>query len=73
MKVVVALEHRFNRTPDGIVWTHTQFPYSFWQRYLEVFDHVRVVARVQDVLSVPSDWKESNGDSISIAAIPYYC
>ena len=79
MKVVVALEHRFDRTPDGIVWTHTQFPYSFWQRYLEVFDHVRVVARVQDVLSVPSDWKEANGDSealrrnrISFAAIPYY-
>ncbi|BAZ86761.1 glycosyltransferase family 4 protein [Dolichospermum compactum] len=72
MKVVVALEHRFNRTPDGIVWTHTQFPYSFWQRYLEVFDHVRVVARVQDVLSVPSDWRESNGDRVSFAPMPYY-
>lgn len=49
MRVVVPLEHHFDRTPDGVVWTQTQFPYRFWQRYLEVFDQVRVVARVRDV------------------------
>ncbi|MBS3027174.1 MAG: glycosyltransferase family 4 protein [Dolichospermum sp. DET50] len=72
MNIVVALEYRFDRTPDGIVWTQTQFPYSFWQRYLEVFDHVQVVARVRDLPTVPSDWKEANGDHVSFAAIPYY-
>jgi len=72
MNVVVTLEHRFDRTPDGIVWTQTQFAYSFWKRYLEVFDHVRVVARVRDLPTVPSDWKEANGDRVSFAAIPYY-
>jgi glycosyltransferase involved in cell wall biosynthesis len=72
MKVVVALEHRFDRTPDGRVWTQTTFPYSFWTRYLQVFDSVRVVARVRDVPNVPSDWKEANGEGVSFAAIPYY-
>lgn len=72
MNVIIALEHRFDRTPDGVVWTQTQFPYPFWQRYLEVFDHVRVVARVRDVPTVPSNWKEANGDRVSFAAIPYY-
>lgn len=72
MKVVVTLEYRFDRTPDGKVWTQTTFPYSFWMRYLQVFDSVRVVARVQDVPNVPSDWKEANGEGVSVSAIPYY-
>lgn len=72
MKVVVTLEYRFDRTPDGKVWTQTTFPYSFWTRYLQVFDSVRVVARVRDVPNIPSDWKEANGEGVSFAAIPYY-
>jgi glycosyltransferase involved in cell wall biosynthesis len=72
MNVVVTLEHRFNRTPDGKVWTHTTFPYDFWSRYLEVFDSVRVVARVVDVNHVPEDWKQANGVAVSFAPIPYY-
>lgn len=72
MNVVVMLEHRFNSTPDGKVWTQTMFPHSFWKRYLEVFDHVRVVARVREVPSVLSDWKRADGEGVSFAAVPYY-
>ncbi|MEG3925470.1 glycosyltransferase family 4 protein [Microcoleus sp. D3_18a_C4] len=72
MNVVVALEHRFDRTPDGKVWTQVAFPHSFWMRYLEVFDHVRVVARVREVPSVSGDWKRADGEGVSFAAIPYY-
>lgn len=55
MNVVVALEHRFDRTPDGKVWTQVAFPHSFWMRYLEVFDRVIVVARVLEVASASGD------------------
>lgn len=72
MKVVVSLEYRFDRTPDGKVWTQTTFPYSFWTRYLEVFDRVSVVARTRDVPSVPSDWQRADGEGVSFATIPYY-
>lgn len=72
MNVVVSLEYRFHRTPDGKVWTQTTFPYAFWQRYMEVFDQVKVVARVQDVASVPENWQQANGEGVSFAAIPYY-
>lgn len=72
MNVVVTLEHRFYRTPDGKVWTQTTFPHSFWKRYLEVFEHVRVVARIREVTSIPSDWKQANGEGVSFAAVPYY-
>jgi glycosyltransferase involved in cell wall biosynthesis len=72
MNVVVTLEQRFDRTPDGKVWTQVAFAYSFWTRYLQVFDSVRVVARVRDVPNVPSDWQEANGEGVSFFAIPYY-
>lgn len=72
MKVVVALEHRFSRTPDGAVWTQSPFFYGFWQRYLQVFEGVSVVARVQEVSSVSSQWRQANGGQVSFASVPYY-
>ena len=72
MEVVVVLEHRFNCTPDGSVWTQVTCPYSFWMRYLEVFDRVRVVARLLEVPSVLPGWKRADGEGVSFTAIPYY-
>lgn len=72
MRVVISLEHHFDRTPDGVVWTQTQFPYRFWQRYLEVFDQVRVVARVRDSLRAAPDWQRADGRRVAFAAIPEY-
>ena len=72
MNLIATLEHRFDRTPDGAVWTQTQFAHSFWMRYLAVFDHVRVVARVRAVSSVPPDCDRSDGEGVSFVAVPYY-
>ncbi len=72
MKVIIPLEHRFDRTPDGRVWTQTTFAYSFWLRYLKVFDRVGVVARVRDVPTVPADWQQADGENVEFTAIPYY-
>lgn len=72
MQVDVVIENRYARTPDGAVWTPALFGYSFWTRYLDVFSSVRVVARVQDVASVPEDWKRADGPSVSFAQIPSY-
>ncbi len=72
MRVVVSLEHHFDRTPDGVVWTQTQFPYRFWHRYLEVFDQVRVIARVREVQRAAPDWQRADGRRVSFAAIPEY-
>ena len=46
MDLVVFLDHRFWKHPDGTIWTKTVHGYSYWQRYLEVFPRVRVVSRV---------------------------
>jgi glycosyltransferase involved in cell wall biosynthesis len=72
MNVVIALEHRFTRTPDGAIWTQTMFPYSFWQRYLAVFEGVRVVSRVLDVEVVDPSWKRADGAGVTFARVPHY-
>ncbi|MHB8647539.1 MAG: glycosyltransferase, partial [Thermomicrobiales bacterium] len=72
MNLVVSIEHRFDRTPDGAVWTQTMFARPFWSRYLGVFDAIRVVARVRAVGSVPETWQRADGDGVSFAALPFY-
>lgn len=72
MDVVVTLEHRFQRTPDGAIWTQAQYLYSFWEPYLRVFDRVRPVARMLDVPRVPAEWRRADGARVEFAAVPYY-
>jgi len=70
--LVVSIEHRFDQTPDGTVWTQTMFARPFWSRYLAVFDHVRVVARLRAVATAPETWQRADGDGVSFAALPFY-
>ncbi|MGB8698001.1 MAG: glycosyltransferase family 4 protein [Thermosynechococcaceae cyanobacterium] len=72
MRVLVVIDHRFDRTPDGAVWTQTMFTPSYWQRYLDVFEQVMVVARVRPVAQALPDWVQVNTGSISVQALPYY-
>lgn len=69
--VVVSIEQRYDRTPDGKVWA-PMFDYSFWKRYLDVFDNVRVVARVRNVPIVQSDFRRADGKYVEFTAVPYY-
>jgi glycosyltransferase involved in cell wall biosynthesis len=70
--VLVNVEQRFVRTPDGTVWTDGPFPYSFWCRYLDVFDSVRVVARVRDVPAAAETSQAITGPSVQVVALPHY-
>ncbi len=71
MTVVVTIEQRFDRTPDGHIWA-PMFGCSFWQRYLAAFDAVRVVARVRDVSKAPSHFSRADGDRVSFAGVGHY-
>jgi glycosyltransferase involved in cell wall biosynthesis len=72
MQVIVALETRFERTPDGRVWTQTMNAYPFWSRYLAVFEGVRTVARVRDVSAILPEWQRADGEGVTFAALPDY-
>lgn len=72
MKVIITLEQRFIRTPDGRIWTQGQFPYSFYLQYLEVFKEVSVIARVLNVKNLPSGMLQANGENVSFIPLPCY-
>ena len=72
MNVIIALEQRFESTPDRKVWTPGLFAHSFWRRYLDVFDHVRVVARVCRVAAATPGWAEADGPGVSFVPVTYY-
>lgn len=72
MNVTITLEHHFLRTVDGRVWTETTFGYQFWQRYLLVFDSVRVIARVRSVETAMASWKQASGPAVTFIDVPDY-
>jgi phosphatidylinositol alpha-1,6-mannosyltransferase len=72
MRVVVTVDARFARTPDGSIWTHEGPAYQFWTRYLTAFDTVRVVARVKDVPTITPGAHRVDGHAVEIWPIPYY-
>jgi glycosyltransferase involved in cell wall biosynthesis len=72
MRVVVNSEERFSRTPDGKVWSAGAGAYSFWRRYLDVFDQVRVLGRVAPALEQPESAQRADGDGVTFESLPYY-
>jgi glycosyltransferase involved in cell wall biosynthesis len=72
MNVLVTTEARFDRTPDGATWTQSGFDRRFWTRYLDVFDGVRVLARVRDVVQTPAGWRRVDGEGVSVTPVPHY-
>lgn len=71
MRVVVSLENRFRHSAEGGIWSQTGYAHAYWSRYLDVFDEVLVVARVEEG-EVGSDWERVDGPRISFAALPAY-
>ena len=72
MNVTIALESRFERTPDGLVWTGSPSSYAFLRRYLDVFDAVRVLGRVRDVERPAAEAGRADGPGVSFAPVPYF-
>ena len=72
MNLLINCPQHFDRTPDGQVWTNGQFPYSFWTRYLAVFDCVTVLARVRDVPELSGERQSASGTGVRFLGLPDY-
>jgi glycosyltransferase involved in cell wall biosynthesis len=70
MDVLVVCEERLERTPDYLVWGPSS--YRFWSRYLEVFDDVRIVARVRDVTHRTGQNTLATGPNVTVYPVPHY-
>ena len=71
-RVLIVLEQRFERTSDGAIWGPGTAGPSFWARYLEVFDRVTVVARVQDVSARSDQLERCNSRDVIFEPVRYY-
>jgi glycosyltransferase involved in cell wall biosynthesis len=73
MDLTVTLEARYSVAPDGSVWAQIGMAHSFWERYLEVFNTVKVVARGTPVMQPPTGWLRVDGDGVVFHCVPDYC
>jgi len=72
MKLLITLDFRFTRTPDGKIWSRTCYGLPFWDRYLKVFDGVKVVARAERKEVVDHRYRPVVGPGVEFVEIPYY-
>lgn len=69
--VAVALEHRFYEYA-GVIYTKMNHDYRYWQRYLESFDHVTVIARSKKVDEYDTKFLKVTGPNVDFVSLPYY-
>lgn len=71
-KLLLTVDHQFVRTPDGKVWVKTIYGYDFWKRYLNVFNDVRIVARVRDEEKIEEKMLLASGENVEFFQLPQY-
>lgn len=72
MNLYFFTESRFDRVNNEI-WTSQGFSIALWERYLSRFDHVYVVARVQNITEHSGDNLFKLVDKrVSVIDLPYY-
>jgi len=75
MKVLLAIDHHFFRTPDGEVFLGPPMSipgYRFWERYLAVFEDVLVLGRVKTVSWVNPGALPAGGPGVAFHDLPDY-
>lgn len=70
--VVVTSEFRFITCANGFIWTDGQYDNEFWQRYLDVFSHVYIVARTSFVNEPEDNWKRVDCEQVKLLPLPHY-
>ena len=72
MRLMVAIDNRFERTKNGNIYSTTVCDYSFWCRYLQVFDEVIVLARLKDIEAHSVDKQKADGPKVSFVEVPNF-
>lgn len=73
MKVLVTDNAHLYKTPDGKYYTPSIYSYEFFQRYLNIFDEVRFVAKTKYVESIDeSKLLLVSGKGLEIYELPWY-
>jgi glycosyltransferase involved in cell wall biosynthesis len=73
MRLLLSTPIRFVQTPDGVLWAR-QVPdsYTFWERYLAVFDELTLLGRASQADAPPRGWLAATGPGVRAVAVPDY-
>ena len=72
MRIMVAVENRFLKTTNGNIYSTTVCDYTFFSRYLKVFDQVIVFARVSEIPEGDLDRPPASGPNVSFYSLPTF-
>lgn len=72
VKLLVASDAHLFQTSDGKIWAKSIYGYSFWTRYLNIFDSVRIVARVKETNLMDEKKLIVSGPGIEVYSIPFF-
>jgi hypothetical protein len=72
MKLLVATDAHIFQTPDGRFWCKSIYGYDFWKRYLNIFDDVKIVARMKSVSDLEGRKLRVDGEHVEVFGIPFY-
>lgn len=67
---ITSEEHFISRGPD--IYCPTVYGYPFWERYLQIFDEVVVIARIKSVGTLPSEARRADGKGVRFLPLPDY-
>lgn len=72
MNLLVVADGHYYRTPDGQIYVESVFDYSFYKRYFDVFENVKVIIRLSDVEDLPNKMKRVDGPGLEFLPLPNY-
>ena len=70
MKVLVVADGHYYIDKENNVYVESVFDYSFYARYLSVFDEVYAIVRAESVTEQPKNTKIASGDNVHFLPIP---
>lgn len=72
MKLLVVDNIHLIRSPSGKYYSKVIYDNEFWQRYLNVFDRVRIVGKVKQVEYEPTNMSEISNPRIEVYGLTWY-
>jgi len=72
MKLLITTDAHIFKTSNGEYWCGAIYGYKFWLRYLDVFDSIRIVARVKNVTKNDMKLEIFDGPNVEIFEIPFF-
>lgn len=70
MKILVVADGHYHKNDKGEVFAESTYDYTFYKRYLDVFDEVYAIVRMKEGGDVPKNSKPCNGENVHFLPVP---